>query len=175
MKIGVVSYSLTGNNEALAEAVAKSLSAEHIKIVEPKPRKTGAIIADMMFNRTPKSQPAPDVLAQYDQVVLMGPVWLGKVASPLRAYLKYIKKHPKPYAFACISGGALNPNPKLKDDIAGRAGAQPAACIDLHIADLLPKDTKPSMESTSGYHLSAEDVAKLSATITDTIREALNA
>jgi len=173
VKIGVISYSLTGNNEALADAVAKSLSAEHVRIVEPKLRNNGAIAMDMLFNRAPKLQPSPEVLAQYEQVILMGPVWMGMAASPLRAYLKHIKKHPQPYAFACISGGALNPNPKLKDDIAGRAGAQPVAYVDLHIADLLPGDEEPSMENTSAYHLNAEDVEKLSGIIVDAIKCAL--
>jgi flavodoxin len=35
MKPIVISYSLTGNNQALATSIATELSAEHIKINEP--------------------------------------------------------------------------------------------------------------------------------------------
>jgi len=170
MKTVVVSYSYTGNNEALAAAVATSLSAEHVKITEAKPRTMGTIIGDMIFGRAPKAQPSPDVLAQYERVILMGPVWMGKVASPLRAYLKAIKKQPQPYAFACISGGALNPNPKLKAEIAKRAGAQPDAYIDLHIADLMP-EKKATMDDTGTYHLSAEEVEKLCGMVVEGINQ----
>lgn len=168
MKTVVLSYSYTGNNEALAAAVAASLSAEHLKVTEAKPRKMGTIIGDMLFNRVPKSQPSPDVLAQYDRVILMGPVWMGKAASPLRAYLKAIKNNPQSYVFACVSGGSLNPNPKLKSEIAKRAGAQPDAFIDLHIADLMP-EKKASMDDMGTYHLNAEEVQRLSGMVVEVI------
>lgn len=74
MRIAVVSYSLTGNNGAVAANVAKLLSAEHIRITEPKPRKMGAILLDMIFNRTPKTKPSPAELFQYDRILLVGPV-----------------------------------------------------------------------------------------------------
>ena len=48
MSMAVVSYSYTGNNEALAAIAAKTLSAEHVKIIEVKSRKTSDIMLDMM-------------------------------------------------------------------------------------------------------------------------------
>jgi flavodoxin len=41
MKIKVISYSLTGNNQALATSIAAEFAAEHIKISESKPRNFG--------------------------------------------------------------------------------------------------------------------------------------
>ena len=58
MNTAVISYSLTGNNDALAKSIAGKLSAEHISVTEAKNRKTGAIIADLLFNRTPKVLPS---------------------------------------------------------------------------------------------------------------------
>jgi len=94
MSIAVVSYSLTGNNGALAVAVATELSAVLIKISEEKPRKTGAIILDMILNRTPRVQPFPSELEKYKRILFIAPVWMGKVASPLRAYLEHLKTRP---------------------------------------------------------------------------------
>ncbi|MCK4731406.1 MAG: flavodoxin family protein, partial [Methanophagales archaeon] len=54
MKVTVISYSLTGNNEALAASIASEISAEHIRITESKPRTNVTIALDMLFNRTPK-------------------------------------------------------------------------------------------------------------------------
>lgn len=173
MSIAVVSYSLTGNNGALAAAVAKALSAEHIEIFEEKPRKMGTIILDMILNRTPRVQPHPSVLEQYEWILFIAPVWMGKVASLLRAFLKHIKARPQPYAFASISGGALNTNPKLADDLEKRTGKKPVVFIDLHIADLLPPESKPAMKDTSAYRLSDTEISKLAGVIADSVKNAI--
>ncbi|RAU91593.1 hypothetical protein DQG13_29080 [Paenibacillus sp. YN15] len=162
MGIAVISYSLTGNNRKLAAAVAAALSAEHIEICLAKPSATWTIILGMVLGRTPKVQPHPSVLEKYDRVLFFAPVWMGKVASPLRAYLRQLKTRPQPYAFASISGGALNPNPKLAEDISNRAGAKPAAFLNLYITDLLPPDSKATtMKDTSSYLLNDGEIKKL--------------
>jgi hypothetical protein len=174
MKIAVISYSLTGNNEALASGVAGELPAEHIKIKEPKQRTTGSIFLDLIFHKTPKVEPSPAILENYDQVIFIGPVWIGQVATPLRAYLKYLSLHPRRYSFASISGGSLgaNPNPKLGAELKKRTGMEPSALADLHIAELLPSDPKPDMKSTSSYRLTDKDRQKLTGIIVKAIREA---
>ncbi|WP_313344639.1 hypothetical protein [Sedimentibacter sp.] len=70
MKIAVISYSLTGNNEALANSIAEEFAGEHIKIKEPKYRTMGSIVLDIIFNRTPQVQPTPDRLKNYDLILL---------------------------------------------------------------------------------------------------------
>jgi hypothetical protein len=173
MKCGVFYYSLTGNNETLGISVANALSADCIKITEEKVRTNGTIISDMLFNKTPEIKPVPDCFKNYDFVLFIAPVWLGKVASPLRAYFKYIKKNPMKYAFASISGGALNDNPKLGADLEKRAGIKPAALMNLYISDLLPQDPKPTMEQTSAYHINEADKIQMSDAIVKTIRSIL--
>lgn len=172
MTIAVISYSLTGNNEALAASVAKTLGAEHIRISETQSRSTIRIMLDMMLNRTPKVQPLPTKLTHYDRILFIAPVWMGQAASPLRAYFQYLKAHPKTYAFASISGGGLNPNPKLADELRKRMGMDPAAFIDLHIADLLPPGQKVTMKATSSYRLSQAETAKLSDSIVQAVNKA---
>lgn len=149
MKIAVISYSYTGNNENLAGSVAKELSAEHIKISETKSRAMGTIVSDMIFNRTPAVRPAPDIMNQYDLVLFSAPIWMGHVAAPLRAYFKYLKLHPHRFGFLSISGGADGANLKLADEIRKRTGEEPAILLDLHIADLLPSEPKPARKDTS--------------------------
>jgi flavodoxin len=173
MKSAVVSYSLTGNNEALANSIAKEFSAEHIKITETKPRTMGSIILDLIFNKTPQIQPIPDRLENYDLILFMGPIWIGQVATPLRAYFKYFKTNPCRYAFISISGGADGENPKIAGELKKRAGKEPIALIDLHIADLLPSDPKPTRKVTSAYQLNNEDIKKLTNTIVKTVRNNL--
>ena len=171
MKTAVVSYSMTGNNEALAASAAKEFAAEHIKITEPKPRKMGSIFSDLIFNKTPQVQPTPDKLNNYDLILFFGPVWIGQAATPLRAYLKHLKANPRSYAFISISGGADGPNPKLADELKKRAGTEPFVLIDLHIADILPADPKPVRKDTQAYRINKGDIKDLTNTIVKTVRE----
>ncbi len=174
MKIAVVSYSLTGNNEALAKRVAERYSADHIRITEAKPRKTGRIIGDSLFKTTPRVSPAPSRIDMYDLVVFVSPVWLGQAASPLRPYLQRVKETAKRYAFFSICGGALGPNPKLKAELTKRAGAAPAAFADLHIADLLNIE-KPTMKDTAAYRLNSADGEKLAGKIAGALLQCIAA
>lgn len=164
MKTIVISYSLTGNNETLAENISSELAAEHIKITELKPRTVGTIMLDGLFNRTPQVTPAPDQIVNEagndDLVLFVGPVWLGKAASPFREYFKKLKNKPLKYGYISISGGALNPNPKLSLDLKKRTKKEPAALIDMHIADLLPPVPKPTMNDTSSYRLNDKEVIR---------------
>lgn len=173
MKIAVISYSLTGNNEALAKSIAEEFAVEHIKITEPKPRTMGSIILDVIFNRTPQVQPIPDRLENYDLILFFGPIWMGQVATPLRAYLKRLKTNLCRYAFISISGGADGENQKLAGELKKRVGKEPIALIDLHIADLLPSDPKPVRKDTSAYRINNEDIKKLTNTIVKTVRETI--
>lgn len=173
MKILAVSYSLTGNNEVLAKSVAKEFAAEYLKITEPKHRTIGAIVIDMIFNRTPQVQPLPDKIENFDLILFFAPIWMGQVASPLRTYLKHLKTNSCSYAFISISGGADGANPKLADELMKRTGNKPVALIDLHIAKLLPSDLKPVRKDTSAYRINNEDINKLTDTVTKTLKETI--
>lgn len=161
MSIAVISYSYTGNNKALADSVAKKLSAEHIQITEQKKRTMGTIIFDVLFNRTPKVSPAQNIIEKHDMVLFFAPIWMGMVASPMRSYLKYLKENPKKYGFISISGGAVNGNPTLEGNLEKLTGTKPTTLIDLHISELLPSNPKPDMKSTSSYKLNESDIEAL--------------
>jgi multimeric flavodoxin WrbA len=161
MDATVISYSLTGNNDVLAASIASELSAQHIRVTESTPRKMGKIAFDMLLNRKPKVSPTNYSVGEHDFVIFVGPVWMGQIASPLRACLRSLKAKLNHYAFVSISGGADGPNPKLIDELTKRIGKQPAAVVDLHIADLLPSEPKPTRDDTSAYRVTGEDVKNL--------------
>ena len=170
MSIAILSYSYTGNNDALARSVAQALSAEHIRISENKPRTMGAMILDMVFNRTPQARPSPDIMSRYELILFFAPVWMGSVASPLRPYFSYLKSHPQKYGFVSISGGADGGNPKLNAELNKRAGAGPAVFKDLHIADLLPATPTPERKDTSAYRLNDQDLKHLTGIVAGAVQ-----
>ena len=165
MRTAVVSYSYTGNNNMLAVAVAKAIGAEHIVIKPQRTVSNGTMALDMLFGRTPQAQPSPSVLAKYDRVVLMGPIWMGRCASPLRLYLKQLKSHPQPYAFVTLSGGGLNPNPGFPAALKKEAGSDPYALVTRYVVEFLPSDPKPTTKDTSAFHLGEAQAEQLAAEI----------
>ncbi|MDF2938021.1 MAG: hypothetical protein K0Q90_3394 [Paenibacillaceae bacterium] len=175
MNIAVISYSLTGNNKALAQRVAQALQADLIEVTEPKARTMGTIMLDMLFNRTPQAKPGPASLDGYGLLLFCGPVWMGHVASPLRPYLQHLRKHPQQYGFFSISGGADGGNGKLAGELQKRAGAAPVMLLDQHIAGLLQAGTAPAPErkDTSAYRLTEKDAEVLADTVIQACRQAV--
>ena len=173
MKAIVMSYSLTGNNKALAGSIARELGVEHLSIEEPKGRTNGAIAADLLLGRTPRVTPAAGAVEGREMVIFVGPVWMGHVATPFRSFFKRLKRDPIPYAYVSISGGALGPNPKLAKELKKRVGTAPAALIDMHIADLLPAGTKPNMKDTGEYQVTDGDIKRLTETMVPALRKVL--
>ena len=157
MRTLIVSYSHTGNNGDLARGLAAILPADHVEVAESKARTMWTIALDVILGRNPKVA-LPDVdVEQYGLVVFVGPVWMGHAATPLRALFKSFGPRIRAYAWASISGGADGPNPKLGGELTKRLGKAPAAVIDMHIADLLPSEPKPTREVTMAYRVSDQE------------------
>ncbi|MNO53685.1 hypothetical protein D3C76_441370 [compost metagenome] len=174
MNIAIISYSFTGNNDALAGSVAKELSSEYIRISESKPRTWSSIAMDMIFSRIPLVQPSPNLFVKYDLILFFGPIWMGQVATPLRGYLKHLRTNPHKYGFISISGGADGPNTKVRGELRKRTGADPVVFIDLHIADLLSTNPKPTRKATSAYKLDSGDIEQLTSTIVKKLMDVTN-
>lgn len=175
MKTVVISYSQTGRNTEIAKRIAIALKAEQIVIEELKPRKTMTVAWDLMFNRTPKVTPDPKVMDKYDRVIFCAPVWLGKPATPLRNYLKYIGRTDKPFGFVSLCGGAAGPNPSIIDGVKALTKRSPILITEMHIAEVLleKNDTPPTQEQTQGYKPTDDDYKMYSARAVKQIREVI--
>ena len=173
MKAIVISYSLTGNNQDLAASLAATLGAEHVRITEPRPRTMGTTVLDMVFKRTPKIVMPVEKTDEYDLVLFVGPVWMGQIATPFRACFKQLSQKIDQYAFISISGGADGPNPKLADELEKRLLKEPVCLVDLHIADLLPSEPKPTRKDTMAYRINERDVKRLTNTVVATLHKTI--
>lgn len=171
MKTSIISYSRTGNNEALADSLAAALGAEHFRITETGRRSMGTIVLDTIFKRTPAVRlPGADIL-QSDLVLFVGPVWMGQVASPFRACFRELRSRIEKYAFVSICGGADGPNPGLAGELCTRLDKEPAAVIDLHIADLLPPEPAPTRKTTMAYRVGESEIESLTAAAVAALRQ----
>ena len=86
MKVVVLSYSLTGNNEILAANIAAEFKVGHVKINESKQRTMNTIVFDILFNWTPKVHQDIDKIDGSNMIIFVGSVWMGHVATPFRKY-----------------------------------------------------------------------------------------
>ena len=159
----IISYSLTGNNEAFATRLANEINANHIRVSEPGKRKMGKIVSDSLLNRAPKIVFDPDAITKDDFVLFVGPVWLGKIASPLRSCFKQLAGKEFPYAFISVSGGADGPdcNDMVAGELSKQVGRDPVFFLDLHKADLLPPEPEPTRDMTMDYHINENDLDAL--------------
>jgi multimeric flavodoxin WrbA len=170
----VVSYSLTGNNEALAARVVETLGADHVRITESKRRTMFTIVLDVLFKRTPKvSVPVADV-GVYDLVIFVGPVWMGQVASPFRTCFEQFSSELGAYAFLSVCGGADGSNIEIAGDLTQRLGKAPACLVELHLANLLPPDPAPTRKDTMAYRINADEADRLAEVAVAKLRETLD-
>lgn len=172
MKTGIIYYSWTGRNERLSKLVAAKLKIERTKITELKPRKVMTVAWDLTFNRTPKVDPSPEVIDKYDLVILFAPVWMGSAATPVRKYLKHIKKTNKRYIFISLSGGADESNPNLLRSITSCAGHQPKLLLDMHTAEVIKGEV--NSEVAQSYKLSDEEYKGFADRAVDALRNVMN-
>jgi hypothetical protein len=161
MKTLIISYSRSGNNHSLAEKIASEFSATHISLEEEQPRKFSAIAFDMLLNRAPRLHHKAFEPGNWDFIIFISPVWMGQLASPMRAILRQFKNKINRYAFISLSGGAKGPNPKLQPELEKRLGCPPEALHNLLIADLLPGEQEVTPEITENYKLKPEDLENL--------------
>lgn len=100
----VVYYSLTGTNRRVAEALARDLGADLDPIEDVRPRRFLGVlrgVLEALASGVPAIRYGKDP-AQYELVVVGGPVWGRSVAPPLRAYL------PTRTGDACLPGWAAS-------------------------------------------------------------------
>ncbi len=173
MKAVIVSYSLTGNNDSLAGSLAAVLGAEHVKITERGRRTMGTIAFDNMLKRVPQVSVPAVKPEERDLVVFVGPVWMGQAASPFRACFKELGPRLGKYAFVSICGGADGPNPKLAAELTARLGKEPDVLVEMHKADFLPPEPKPTRNDTMGYRISEAEVKLLTEKALSGLKKAI--
>ncbi|HEX5959564.1 MAG TPA: hypothetical protein VFY92_13025 [Hyphomicrobiaceae bacterium] len=131
MQCLVVYYSLTGNTRKVAERAARSLAADVAEIYAQRYRsgafRTIRAVFDAWRGKLPAIEvdgAAPD---NYELVLLMGPVWAGHAASPLRAYLAQSRGRLRRAAFLLTCAGSCPP--RAFEEMAVAAGIKPEATL----------------------------------------------
>lgn len=151
-KFIVVYYSRTGNNKYLAEKLAKSLDCE-IVVIRPK---LNIFLLLMLSKNGFGINPLGVDLTQYDQVVLCGPVWMGKLVSPLRGFIQKHENEISRLYFGCCCASIDEDKEKkygyaivfqtLKDLLGDKCIHCEAFPVSLVVAEDVPKTSDTLMK-----------------------------
>ena len=105
----VAYYSMTGRTRAIAKEIGRATGADIEEIREPRMREGvpglwRALLDALARRRTPILSPHRDP-AHYDLVIIGGPIWAGRMGSPVRAFAKQYLGQARQVAFFCTAGG----------------------------------------------------------------------
>lgn len=135
MKELLVSYSYTGRNDKLASMIAENLDIKHIKINESKKRNAITFIKDLISKRVVKIDNDLDVINDYDKIIVVTPIWFGKISNPVINVLNKILETKKDFDIVTLRNGVGDDTPTIKNQITTLGLEQPTNFIDLHLND----------------------------------------
>ena len=104
MKTLIAYYSNSGNNRYLAERTARTLNCD-IETIRPRLGAFPLLILFSLLNTSPGIVRFKHNVAEYGNVILVGPIWMGQLISPLRDFLKRHGGSIKKLHFATCCGG----------------------------------------------------------------------
>ncbi|MBN1389116.1 MAG: hypothetical protein JXA22_00580 [Candidatus Thermoplasmatota archaeon] len=161
MRTLVAYYSHTGNNRYLAQQLARDLEAD-IEPIRPRLNVFPFLILSSWLHVTFGIRKPLHAIAAYDSVVLVGPIWMGNLITPLRSFLNKHGKKIKVLYFATCCGGGDD----QKDDKFGYAGVfrkveryagrPPAYCEAFPIKLVVPEDEQDDDEAMMKARLTDE-------------------
>jgi flavodoxin len=148
MRILVVFYSLSGVTRTIAERAAKELGADiaEVRTARYAPGFFGFMRAgfDSWRGALPRVEgPSPD---RYDFVLALGPVWAGRAATPIRAYLAQNRGRLKRTAFVLTCGGWCPA--RVFEEMTQDAGVKPAATLTLTEREIKESEGLPAALSS---------------------------
>lgn len=105
MKILTICYSLTGNNQKLANYLKEKLNCDTFEIKTKKKIGFSTVFMGLVFKKNPKLKEYKINFEIYDKIIFVSPVWFGKLAFPIKSFLLKEKPNILNYCFLTICLG----------------------------------------------------------------------
>lgn len=143
MKQLILFYSHGGNNRQLAQFIGKRYHIETAEILEKRKKRTMfTTMLDFIFSRKPKLQPLTPDLSSYDHIMLVAPIWMGRVAAPMLSALNTYGNDIKSYSFFTFSGGPEESQEKFTEVLESTLNKKAETVLTFAIQDLLSEEQK---------------------------------
>lgn len=137
--VRIFCYSRSGNTLWAAKQLAEALGTEVVRIEEENPRGgfVGFFLAgmDATFKRAAKIKPVSIPDEPGSLLVICGPVWAGKLSSPVRGLLNQLSKSKVRAAYLITRGDKANPYSTVFDEMDRVLGTRRVAELSLQGAD----------------------------------------
>lgn len=169
----IVYFSKTGNSKFIAEKLANLLDAD-LREARASMQSIGWMFLFSALGWKIRTNLKPEDLKEYDELLVIGPIWGGSLISPLKDILMKCRKSGKPTHFAVTCetpekdregkygyDQVLSKGRKLLESQAGQTAAFSASLV----AD---PDTPQSLDPDKKVHFSDENYRGL---ITDRVLE----
>jgi flavodoxin len=138
MKTLIIYYSLTGHTQKIAEALAIQCKADSERIQDRRIRSgvfgTLRTAYEALFSRPGKIRYVSADPGQYDLLILGVPIWMMKLAPPMRSYILKEKHRFNRVAFFCTEGSSGGSRVFLT--MQRLCAKQPVATLEVKEADI---------------------------------------
>lgn len=140
-------YSMGGHTRTVAHELRDVMGADIEEIKEPHPRQgvVGVVraLVDAMVRREPPIEPVEGDPRNYDVLLVGGPIWAGRMAAPVRSYVKRYGAAAPHVAFFCTEGGRGADTAFA--DLESLCGRKPEATLVVDSAHLLPAEHRQDL------------------------------
>jgi len=138
-------------------ALQKRLGCDILKIETRRKRNFLSIFLDIAFNRTPQLRPFDKPILRYEHFVFLGPVWAGKIASPLRSFLRAQRENIKRYAFITVCGsGEAGQKERIIQELTNMLYSTPEVVTELGVDKIM--QAKQHGKPASVFRINATDL-----------------
>ena len=162
MKTAIVYFSLNGNTESVANAVAAKLGADVIRLTPKKAFPDSGFKKFLWGGKSAVMKEKPDLepyefdAAKYDRVIIGTPVWASRFTPPVRSFVSDNAEALKGKRFAvffCFSGGGADKATARLKELLG------VDAFDAELVLIDPKD-KPCDENDEKIAAFCEKLAE---------------
>jgi len=160
MKTLIVYYSFTQNNAALATMMQKRLDCEMLRIETLRRRSAFSIFLDAAFGRKPAILKHNLTISNYEQIVFVGPIWMGKIAGPLKTFLSEEKGNIRRYSFISVCGGLTGQKEKIEDELTSIVGSRPQSVCELWISEIVSEKVTKNAKNVSAYRIRSSELER---------------
>lgn len=161
-KVLVVSYSYTGTSRRLAQMLAHLEGRPLGEVFEIRPRQGGAgtwrCALDSLLLRRPRVRYDGPPLTDYHAVVLVGPVWVSRLAGPMRSFMAWQRDSLRDVALISTQGGHARTS--VVNEASRLLGRQPVISTSFLSQEAGTVACAKRLESFATALLAAEDQAQ---------------
>lgn len=165
MKNLIVYYSHSGNNEKLAYELKERIGSAIYQVCEQKKRNTISILLDFLFKRNSKLTNSFIDIKEYDNIIFIAPIWGGKIASPMRAFIEREKNSLKKFYYITLCNGEARQKDKITDELYSITQHKPQNITELSINILLPEDQQNKIKHTFSFRINKQDLQRFNETL----------